>query len=62
MTPIFCDVLEDIFNIDPECRAVSLSPKVILVVDLFGHPADYRETTHIACDCDVKLLADAAQC
>ncbi len=68
-TPIFCDVLEDTFNIDPEsvmaavetARAASLRPKVIIAVDLFGQPADYRKITQIARDNNVKLLADAAQ-
>jgi dTDP-4-amino-4,6-dideoxygalactose transaminase len=68
-TPVFCDVLEDTFNIDPEsvvaavetAKAASLRPKVIIAVDLFGQPADYGKITQIARDHDVKLLADAAQ-
>ncbi len=68
-TPVFCDVLEDSFNADPEsvaaavetAKAASLRPKVIIAVDLFGQPADYGKITQIARDHDVKLLADAAQ-
>lgn len=56
-TPVFVDVLEDTFNMDPDSleRAVKavlaegkLTPKVMVVVDLFGLPADYDRLQKIA--------------
>src|ERR1700674_2739314 len=48
-TPVFVDVLEQSFNMDPAsleaavaaARAAGLVPKVVIPVDLFGQPADY---------------------
>ena len=49
-TPIFCDIYDRTFNIDPEKLGESLkeayekglNPKAIMPVDLFGLPARYR--------------------
>ena len=50
-TPIFVDIQEDTFNIDPdllrqslqECLSMGkLQPKAIIPVDLFGLPAEYE--------------------
>src|SRR5580692_13078729 len=50
-TPVFVDVLPDTFNMDPASLEAavalikqegSLRPKVVMPVDLFGQPADYR--------------------
>src|SRR5436853_7324974 len=48
-TPIFADVEEDSFNLDPEsfqrgcetARQHGLRPRAVIPVDLFGQPADY---------------------
>ena len=48
-TPIFVDVHEDTFNLDPTsleqgietARSVGLRPTAVIAVDLFGQPADY---------------------
>src|SRR3546814_7307680 len=48
-TPFFVDVRERDFNLDPasleagiaEAERVGLRPRVVIPVDLFGHPADY---------------------
>ena len=54
-TPVFTDILEDTFNMDPDSlerviQAVlkegKLRPKVIVTVDLFGLPADYVWAVH----------------
>src|SRR5258705_10030793 len=51
-TPVFVDVLADTFNMDPASldaaiamvrRESKLTPKVVMPVDLFGQPADYRK-------------------
>ena len=69
-TPVFVDVLEDTFNLDPAkldaaIAAVKaegkLTPKVVIAVDLFGQPADYPAIKAI-CDREgLKLIADSAQ-
>src|ERR1700744_1130364 len=56
-TPVFVDVLPDTFNMDPASleaaialvkRAGKLKSKVVMPVDLFGQPADYRALELIA--------------
>lgn len=69
-TPVFVDVLEDTFNLDPAkldaaIAAVKaegrLTPKVVIAVDLFGQPADYPAIKAI-CDREgLKLISDSAQ-
>lgn len=69
-TPVFVDVLEDTFNMDPASletaiamvrREGKLRPKAIMPVDLFGQPADYRVIEKIAAREKLKLLCDTAQ-
>ncbi len=69
-TPVFTDILEDTFNMDPDSleRAVQavqaegkLTPKVIVTVDLFGLPADYDRIRRIADKYGMYILEDAAQ-
>ena len=69
-TPVFTDILEDTFNMDPDSleRAVQavlaegkLKPRVIVAVDLFGLPADYERIREIADRYGMYILEDAAQ-
>jgi dTDP-4-amino-4,6-dideoxygalactose transaminase len=69
-TPVFVDVLPDTFNMDPKSleagiglvkREGKLKPKVVMPVDLFGQPADYRALAPIATREGLKLLCDTAQ-
>ncbi|HYM17619.1 MAG TPA: DegT/DnrJ/EryC1/StrS family aminotransferase [Micropepsaceae bacterium] len=69
-TPVFVDVLEDTFNMDPASlvaaiaivkRAVSLEPKVVIPVDLFGQPADYSKLAPIVERENLLMLCDVAQ-
>ena len=69
-TPVFVDVCEDTFNINPEDleRAIKqtlaegrLTPKVIVAVDLFGLPADYFRIREIADRYGLLILEDGAQ-
>lgn len=68
-TPFFVDVCEDTFNIDPQSfkqavidsRDLGLRPKVVIVVDLFGQPADVDAITEIAYAENIKVLVDGAQ-
>lgn len=68
-TPVFVDVLEDTFNIDPSqivaayelARENGLEPKAVVAVDLFGQPADYGEIRGICEKHGLLLLEDGAQ-
>ena len=69
-SPVFVDVLPDTFNMDPASleaaialvkREGKLVPKVVMPVDLFGQPADYRALAPIAAREGLKLLCDTAQ-
>lgn len=69
-TPVFVDVDESTFNIDPaklenaisyvETHSV-LCPRVIVTVDLFGLPAAYDSISAICEAHDLLLLEDGAQ-
>ncbi len=69
-TPVFVDVLPDTYNMDPDhlAKAVDeviskgeLTPKAVIVVDLFGQIADYPAIKKISDSHGLKLLSDAAQ-
>ena len=69
-TPVFVDVDEDTFNMDPAnleeaIKAVvaegKLTPKMVIPVDLFGLPASYPEIERIAKRYGLKVLEDGAQ-
>ena len=68
-TPIFCDIYDRTFNINPEelqkaydlAISKNLKPKAIMPVDLFGLPARYRLIEKFAKDNDLKVIEDAAQ-
>jgi dTDP-4-amino-4,6-dideoxygalactose transaminase len=67
-TPVFADVDEATFNIDPssleraiaKAKRLGLKPKAVIPVDLFGLPADYDAITAIAGE-SIFILDDAAQ-
>jgi len=69
-SPVFVDVLSDTFNMDPVSLEAAialvkkdgkLTPKVVMPVDLFGQPADYRSLAPIAKREGLKLFCDTAQ-
>ena len=69
-TPVFVDVDERTYNMNPDklesaiqkvLKQGKLIPKVIVVVDLFGLPADYDEIRPIAEKYGLKILEDGAQ-
>ncbi|WP_273382276.1 DegT/DnrJ/EryC1/StrS family aminotransferase [Enorma phocaeensis] len=68
-TPVFVDVLEETFNIDPAliapacefARKNGLNPKAVVAVDLFGQPADYPKIQQICQEQGILLLEDGAQ-
>jgi dTDP-4-amino-4,6-dideoxygalactose transaminase len=67
--PIFVDVREDTFNMDPAsleagittARRSGLEPVGVIPVDLFGMPADYDEILAIASTNRLWVISDAAQ-
>ncbi len=68
-TPVFVDVDETTFNIDPAsleraiatARRLGLAPRAVFPVDLFGLPADYDSLNALATAEGIFVLADAAQ-
>jgi dTDP-4-amino-4,6-dideoxygalactose transaminase len=69
-SPVFVDVLPGTFNMAPASleaaiamvrRDSKLTPKVVMPVDLFGQPADYRALAPIAAREGLNLFCDAAQ-
>ena len=69
-TPVFVDVHEDTFNLDAADleRSVKqvladgkLRPRVIVAVDLFGLPADYKAIRAVADRYGLLILEDGAQ-
>jgi dTDP-4-amino-4,6-dideoxygalactose transaminase len=68
-TPIFVDVREDDFNVDPDslergiatARAQGLRPVGVVAVDLFGLPADYAAIEPLCAREGLWLMDDAAQ-
>lgn len=69
-TPIFVDVDEKTYNMDPDkleeavCRVLSegrYTPRVVIAVDLFGQPAEYDRIREICQRYNLLLLEDGAQ-
>lgn len=69
-TPIFIDVEEDTFNLDPEKLEIAIqcvleekkyTPKAVIAVDLFGLPANYAMICPICRKYDLRLIEDGAQ-
>ena len=69
-TPIFVDVKEDTYNIDPIRLRMAIervknerkyTPKVIITVNLFGQPAEYEKIRKIAEEYNLLILEDSAQ-
>jgi len=61
--PVFADIDPEIFCLTAETIRARLTPrtKAIIVVDLFGHPADMREIMALAKEKDLVVIEDAAQ-
>lgn len=69
-TPVFADIQPDTFNLSPEkleqaikntIKQKILKPKAVIVVDLFGLPAQYDEILAIARHHNLFVVEDAAQ-
>ena len=69
-TPVFVDVCEDTFNIDPRSlereiqrviQAGNAKPRAVVAVDLFGLPANYPALRPICDEYGLLLIEDGAQ-
>ena len=69
-TPVFVDVDKDTFNIDvadlerkieQTLKAGKLTPRVVIAVDLFGLPADFKSVRKVADKYHLYVLEDGAQ-
>lgn len=68
-TPVFCEVSEATFNIDPAslkaavdaATKAGLKTRAIIAVDLFGQPADYARVCAFADAHGMFVISDAAQ-
>ena len=69
-TPVFVDVNKDTFNMDvtdlerkieQTLKAGKLTPRVIIAVDLFGLPADFKAIRNVADKYHLYVLEDGAQ-
>ena len=59
--PVFADIRDDTFNIDPEevLKRVSPRTRAVLPVDFAGHPADYDEINATAKERGLVVIEDA---
>ncbi|MBN1259932.1 MAG: DegT/DnrJ/EryC1/StrS family aminotransferase [Anaerolineae bacterium] len=63
VTPVFVDIEPDTFNLDPDDLARKITPqtKAIMVVDVFGHPADWRPIQALADEHRLRIIDDACE-
>lgn len=61
--PVFCDVCEDTFNLDPEKleEKITKKTKAIMPVHIFGQPADMAEIDAVAKKYGLRVIEDACQ-
>jgi dTDP-4-amino-4,6-dideoxygalactose transaminase len=62
-TPVFVDVDPRTLNMDPEATAAAITERTrgILVVDIFGHPAELDRFAELAATNDLALVEDACE-
>ncbi len=68
--PVFVDSEKKIWNMSPRLLRIAIEdrikatgkrPKAIVIVDLYGMPADYQELLKIAAEYEIPVLEDAAE-
>lgn len=69
-TPVFVDIDRETYNMDPDSLRTAISqiqqqgqltPRAVIIVDLFGQCADYPALASIARDAGLKVISDCAQ-
>lgn len=61
--PVFADIDPETFCLSPESIMERITPRTraMVVVDIFGHPADFDSIMHIARERGIVVIEDAAQ-
>ena len=61
--PVFVDIDEATFNIDPSLlkKAISRQTKAVIIVHLYGQPCDMQDITQICDEQNLTLVEDACQ-
>lgn len=61
--PVFVDIEPETYNLDPEDleRKITKRTKAIMVVDVFGHPAEWDEILRIAEKYNLKVIDDSCE-
>lgn len=61
--PVFCDIKEDSYNINPELieEEITDNTKAIMVVHLYGQAADMEPILEVADKHNLKIIEDCAQ-
>jgi len=62
-TPVFVDIEPDTYNLDPKDleRKVTSHTKAIMVVDVFGHPAEWDAIMKVAEKYNLKVIDDSCE-
>jgi perosamine synthetase len=60
---VFVDVVPEVYTLDPDDVRAKLGSRTraIMVVDVFGHPADWDQITQIARSADLRVVDDACE-
>ena len=63
VTPVFCDIEPVTYNLDPSDleKRITSRTKAIMVVDVFGHPADWEAINEIAARYKLKVIDDSCE-
>ncbi|MCX7795436.1 MAG: DegT/DnrJ/EryC1/StrS family aminotransferase [bacterium] len=61
--PIFVDIEPETYNLDPDDleRKITKKTKAIMVVDIFGHPAEWSKILEIADRYNLKVIDDSCE-
>ncbi len=62
-TPVFCDIDPQTYNLDVDLLAAKITPqtKAIIVVHLYGQPADMDPILNLAKQHNLRVIEDSAQ-
>lgn len=62
-SPVFVDIEPDTYNLDPQDLEMKVTPrtKAIMVVDVFGHPAEWDEILRISEKYNLKVIDDSCE-
>jgi len=63
ITPVFVDIEPETYTIDPQEMVKKITPrtKAMMVVDVFGHPAEWDAITTIAREHNLKIIDDSCE-